>query len=339
MMKENSIKLKKASYQYQLKTDGQLTENLLNYIQERIKANKKEIQELLKIKKETISYEDLERAIQTEIQQDIPYKEYQNLSINQDNFLSMSLLMPIGTIAVEVFETVEVVKYFIKAIKSRNAIAISDVEYDEQSVKFLILVIIKEALKKFNIDENLIMILPFEECFYQYFDKVIYTYDKQGKKLAVKQSEIKNKTDKKYIYIENKKLKEIALRDNAPIETQRIEGTLEEVIQKINEEFSLACAIYTENQEIAYQFLKLVHSQNVLINTSLQNIKETKLLPDELYEYKNIILPIPIKEKSKEEVLKKEKLIQDKEQEMLLKIVNKGILDKIKEFLKRMWMK
>ncbi len=339
MMKENSIKLKKASYQYQLKTDGQLTENLLNYIQERIKANKKEVQELLKIKKETISYEDLERAIQTEIQQDIPYKEYQNLSINQDNFLSMSLLMPIGTIAVEVFETVEVVKYFIKAIKSRNAIAISDVEYDEQSVKFLILVIIKEALKKFNIDENLIMILPFEECFYQYFDKVIYTYDKQGKKLAVKQSEIKNKTDKKYIYIENKKLEEIALRDNAPIETQRIEGTLEEVIQKINEEFSLACAIYTENQEIAYQFLKLVHSQNVLINTSLQNIKETKLLPDELYEYKNIILPIPIKEKSKEEVLKKEKLIQDKEQEMLLKIVNKGILDKIKEFLKRMWMK
>lgn len=339
MMKENSIKLKKASYQYQLKTDGQLTENLLNYIQERIKANKKEIQELLKIKKETISYEDLERAIQTEIQQDIPYKEYQNLSINQDNFLSTSLLMPIGTIAVEVFETVEVVKYFIKAIKSRNAIAISDVEYDEQSVKFLILVIIKEALKKFNIDENLIMILPFEECFYQYFDKVIYTYDKQGKKLAVKQSEIKNKTDKKYIYVQNKKLEEIALRDNAPIETQRIEGTLEEVIQKINEEFSLACAIYTENQEIAYQFLKLVHSQNVLINTSLQNIKETKLLPDELYEYKNIILPIPIKEKSKEEVLKKEKLIQDKEQEMLLKIVNKGILDKIKEFLKRMWMK
>ncbi len=338
-MKENSIKLKKASYQYQLKTDGQLTENLLNYIQERIKANKKEIQELLKIKKETISYEDLERAIQTEIQQDIPYKEYQNLSINQDNFLSTSLLMPIGTIAVEVFETVEVVKYFIKAIKSRNAIAISDVEYDEQSVKFLILVIIKEALKKFNIDENLIMILPFEECFYQYFDKVIYTYDKQGKKLAVKQSEIKNKTDKKYIYVQNKKLEEIALRDNAPIETQRIEGTLEEVIQKINEEFSLACAIYTENQEIAYQFLKLVHSQNVLINTSLQNIKETKLLPDELYEYKNIILPIPIKEKSKEEVLKKEKLIQDKEQEMLLKIVNKGILDKIKEFLKRMWMK
>jgi len=86
--------------------------------------------------------------------------------INEERFIFTTLLMPIGTIAVEAYDTIEVIRYLLRAIKTRNGIAISDVEYDEQSVKYLIFEIIKEALKKFDIDENLIMILPYEDCFY-----------------------------------------------------------------------------------------------------------------------------------------------------------------------------
>jgi hypothetical protein len=108
--------------------------------------------------------------------------------------------MPVGVIAVEAYDTLEVIKYFIRAIKSRNAIVISDIEYDDTSIKFLILEIIKEALTKFGIDKNLIMILPYEECYYDYFDRVIFTYDKYGKflsKLKIQEKESPNK----YIYI------------------------------------------------------------------------------------------------------------------------------------------
>lgn len=196
--------------------------------------------------------------------------------ISQDKFILTSLLMPIGIVVVEAYDTLEVIRYLIRAIKTRNGLAISDAEYDEQSVKFLILEIIKEALKKFELDENLIMILPYEECFYSYFDKVIYTYNRQGKKLLQNGYERKKSTDAKYLYIENTDLEETALKDNQDEEKEILRGSMDNIIEKINETHPIAATIYTKNAKKAYRFINLVNSKNILVNTSLNNIKEAR---------------------------------------------------------------
>lgn len=335
-MIDNISKLRNATNNYRLNNKYEITENTLKYIQERILANKNEIEELIKLKEEKYKYEDIKNAIDEEIKKEIRYKDYRRMYINKEKFISTSLLMPIGVIAVEAFDTIEVIKYLVRAIKSRNSIAISDVEYDEHSVKFLILEIFKEALKKFGIDQNLIMILPYEECFYKYFDKVIYTYDETGKTLTENRYDNKEESERKYIYIEDKKLEEIAKRDNNDGEI--VYGNIEEVIEKINTIYSKGATIYTSNSQIAYEFINLVQSKNVMVNASLQNVEDIRKSSNEMYEYKNIILPIP--RELIEEVKKKvEKKTTEETSELSLVKVNEGVLEKIKRFFRRTFKK
>ena len=336
-MIDNISKLRNATNNYRLNNKYEITENTLKYIQERILANKNEIEELIKLKEEKYKYENIKNAIDEEIKKEIRYKDYRRMYINKEKFISTSLLMPIGVIAVETFDTIEVIKYLIRAIKSRNSIAISDVEYDEHSVKFLILEIFKEALNKFRIDQNLIMILPYEECFYKYFDKVIYTYDETGKTLTENIYDNKiEESERKYIYIEDKKLEEIAKRDNNDGEI--VYGNIEEVIEKINTTYSKGTTIYTSNSQIAYKFINLVQSKNVMVNASLQNVEDIRKSSNEMYEYKNIILPIPreLIEEVKKEV---EKKTTEETSELSLVKVNEGVLEKIKRFFRRTFKK
>lgn len=335
-MRENISKLRKATNNYRLNNNYEITENLLKYIQERIIANKNEIEELIKLKKEKYKYEDIKNGINEEIEKEIKYKDYRRMYINKEKFISTSLLMPVGVIAVEAFDTIEVIKYFIRAIKSRNSIAISDVEYDEQSVKFLILEIFKVALEKFGIDKNLIMILPYEECFYKYFDKVIYTYDEIGKKLSENKYDYKEESGRQYIYIEDEKLEEIAQKDNTDEEV--VYGDIEEVIEKINETYSQGAVIYTNDPQMAYKFINLVHSKNVMVNASLQNVENIRKSSNEMYEYKNIILPIPreLMEEIEREV---EEQVSEEIYENSLVKVNEGIFEKIIRFFRRIFEK
>ena len=328
MMKDNFDKLKQASKEYVLNNKYELTEDLLEYIKERVRENEKEIKEVIDIQKENITYEDIVNVIDNEINEDNDYKKYAKLKINNEKFLSTFIAMPIGVIAVEAYETKEVIKYYIKAIKSRNAIAISDVEYGENNVKTLILIIIKEALKKFNIKEDLIMLLPYEECFYEYFDKVIYTYDKEGKNLETPKVEEKERTNELYVYIEDSSLEEEARKNqNAII----LKGNVDEVIEKINEKKTKGAVIYTKNANMAYKFINLVKSQNVFVNTNLENIEKPTRKDGLLYEYENIIIPIP--QEVKKEIINE---IKNKETSLIVK-EKKGILEKIKHFLEKIF--
>ena len=328
MMKDNFYKLKQASKEYVLNNKYELTEDLLEYIKERVRENEKEIKEVIDIQKENITYEDIVNVIDNEINEDNDYKKYAKLKISNEKFLSTFIAMPIGVIAVEAYETKEVIKYYIKAIKSRNAIAISDVEYGENNVKTLILIIIKEALKKINIKEDLIMLLPYEECFYEYFDKVIYTYDKEGKKLETPKVEEKERTNELYVYIEDSSLEEEARKNqNAKI----LKGNVDEVIEKINEKKTKGAVIYTKNANMAYKFINLVKSQNVFVNTNLENIEKPTRKDGLLYEYENIIIPIP--QEVKKEIINE---IKNKETSLIVK-EKKGILEKIKHFLEKIF--
>lgn len=333
MMKDNFYKLEEASREYRLNNQYELTKNVLGYIKNRIKANESEIRNLINLQKEDITYEDIFNIISKEIEEDDSYKRYAKLKINKEKFLSTCIAMPIGVIAIEVYDTQEVIKWYIRAIKSRNAIAISDVEYAEDNVKSLVLLIIKEALKKFEISENLIMLLPYDECFYEYFDKVIYTYDDVGNHLEVPKIEGKEKTEEMYVYLEDESFKDEATKNRNAI---MVTGNIDEVIENINKKKSKGAVIYTKDVNKAYTFINLVNSQNVFVNANLENVQDTSRKDQLLYEYKNIIIPIP-QEATKEVMHSSENDENNKSEEKAMVIKEEGMLEKIKEFLRKLF--
>ena len=349
-MKDSILKIRNSSIKYRLNSEYELTENLLTYIKSRIEVNKDEIIKLIDLRKEEITYEEILSVVNDIIANDIEYKAYKNMAINNDDFLYVTMLMPLGVIAVEAFDTMEVIGYLLNAIKSRNAIVISDVEYDEYSVKFLILEILKEALRKFELDEELINIYPYEECFYKYFDRVIYTYDEIGNKLLESKYNDKEFTKEKYVYIEDKALESIAKFDNGK-NVEYLYGNIENVIEKINSKYSSVAVIYTKNTEYAYKFVNLVLAKNVFVNASIQNEKMIEKCEDNLYVYKNIILPIPKQEKK--EMFKdvdndieknniNDNIALDKnvdKENMMIEVVNESVLEKIKKFLRRIFFR
>ena len=330
MLKNNIQLLKKSNRNYLLDNKFEVSKEILKYIESRIIADRKEIEELIKLTKEDITFEQIVRLFEADNE---IYKNYRNFVIN-NNFLSVEIDMPVGVIAVECFDTLETIKYFIQAIQTRNAIVISDVEYSEYNIKSLILLIMQEALKKFGIDENLIMILPYEECYYEYFDEVIYTYDTEGVLLEEPKIERKEYGAKNYVYIHSQNLREEALKnENAEI----LEGDFEEVINQIGKENS--AVIYTEDNEIAYKFINLVNCKNVFVNTNLVNQKEFEGTANIFYETKHIIIPIPKKEEKvivqdEEQKSSNIEATDDKKENLDLIVKEENIFTKIKNILK-----
>ena len=75
-----------------------------------------------------------------------------------------------------------------------------------------------------------------------------------------------------------------------------------------------------------------------MVNTSLQNIEDTRKSSNEMYEYKNIILPIPkeLIEEIKDEV---EKQSTEEKSEWALVKVNESVFEKIKRFFRGIFKK
>ena len=282
---KNEIKsLEEAYKKYVLDNRVDIENSIIKYIMERLKVNKTEIENIIELNKKTIEYEDILDSVQEILDYEI--ESYNKTIINKQGFMFSQVLVPEGIIAVEAYEPLEIIKYWFKAIKSRNAIAISSVDYDETSIEALILIIIKEALSKYNLDENLIMYIPFEECFYEYFDKVIYTYNENGE--PDKKEINEEQEEKMYVYIEDEFFRQEAEQNSG---AEIIEGDMNEVLQKIK---GAKCAsIYTKNSETAFQFINLADCRNVFVNTSVENAIQPIQSDDELFKYKNIIIPIP----------------------------------------------
>ena len=301
-----------------------VTDEILKYILKRIISNKIEINKLIRHNKDTISFNNIVNAVKEEIHDYVNFKDYKNLNVNR-YFLSVQILMPIGVIAVEAFDTIEIIRYFIRAIKSRNAIVISDVEYNELSVKYLIFTIIKEALNKYKMDENLIDILPYNECYYEDYDRVIYTYDELGNKLDKYRYEAFAYENKSYIYLADDRYKGNMIKDNEKHDYELINGDFINVINKINNSRITSAVIYTSKPQEAYEFVNLIKAKNVFVNASLENVSEVPESENPLYEYRNIIIPIPRNNEKNEieELSNSESLIKS----------NEGIIEKIKRLL------
>lgn len=288
-MMEKEIKSARRAYNnYVLVNDSELDVRVKNYILERIKENKKEIEGLMKYLEREKTYEDIEKAIKDEIEKTCRYKRQVNLRKREDNFVEVMYETGIGIVALEAYDVEEVVRYIIRAIRTRNALIVSDVEYNEDDDKHLIMYIIKEAIKKFNISENIINIVPYEECDYEKCDKVIYTYENKVKNENIKRS------SKLYIYVENEELRKEAQEEfekekNIGKDVEIITGKVEEVIEKVNNEKVEGTVIYTKSPKIGYRYINQVNAKNIFVNATLENMENVEESKDNMLIKKKIM--------------------------------------------------
>ena len=287
MMEKEYERAKKAYEEYNLNDRYNLTEEILEYIKQRIEANREEIEKLMKIYKRKNTYEEIKYIIEKEIEEGIEYKTQTQITKREDGFIKAKYMVSRGVVIVESYDLIESIKYMIRAIKTRNAVIISDIEYEEKDDKHLIALIINEAYKKFDMKEELIQILPYEECDYEKSDKVICTYDRKNERT-------KEEDNKKYVYIEDIDLRKEAMKEYEELkleekEVEFVNGNINEVIDRLNKKLSYAVVIYTKDPKKGYKFINLVKSKNVFVNATLANVEDVPRSENELLMYKNIM--------------------------------------------------
>ncbi|MBE5812220.1 MAG: hypothetical protein E7314_01015 [Clostridiales bacterium] len=261
-MNKNNIEKGIDAYYGYISKEEDIQKHIMEYISERINANKDSIEKLVNITKEKIDMKIVNRILKKESK----YKVKKTFAIDQAGFVRGALVVPKGLILKEESDIEKVIELYVDAILSRNALVISDIEYLDVSVKKFILEIMQIALEKFEVDKNLIQLLPYEEI----NDKEFNEY-KENNKI--------------YIYLENKDF------ENVVDKKYLIEGEIDEIIEKINKEGICKCAvIYTKDKDKAYKFINRVNGKNVFVNASIENIEEDIEI-DDWYINKNVIYP------------------------------------------------
>lgn len=310
---EEQFELFKNAYEtYNLDKRGEVSKDVLEYIRERIITNKDLIEQLISINNENISFEDIINSFDKEVKQEDIYKKEKKSKLNEFGFISNIYSTSIGVVCVETPDPLLIIKYFVSAIKSRNSIIISDIEFAEESVKSAFWIIFTEALKKFNINPNIINIIPYEECNYDLFDKVI-----------MDENQILNnnkKTDEIFIYIEDSYFekevqKEIEYLKQIGKNPIVIRNSFEDTIKKINKNRAYASCIYTKNPQIGYNFINLVKTSNAFINTSIGEFaEEIEQHKNPLYMNKKIMYEYrSIKDNNKNETVSENLKIENKD--------------------------
>ena len=290
MKKEELFLIKNAYNSYNLNANETISKKVLKFALSRLKENKKDIEKLIEIFKEEISFDDLISCLQKEMDQPDLYKKEKTMKKAGNGFYYGTYTTSVGNILIENSNTISVLKYFVKGIKSRNSITISDIEYHENDLKNAILLIFKNALEKYEIDSNLLNIIPYEECKNEWFDKVIL--EDENKILNNKQY-----TGFSYLYLADEVFASMAVNDlsrlsNRGKQVEIIKGAFGDVLNRINSEDIFSTCIYTENRELAYDFINLAQASNVFVNASLEEAEEVENIDDEFYMKKKIMYPI-----------------------------------------------
>lgn len=274
---------------YNLNDIPDLSKKILDYILLRLIDNKENFEKMIEMLKAEISFNDILNAFNEAYKEKDFYKKSDNFK-QGTNYYSGNFPVPIGNIVVETNNVLDVIKYFVGGIKSRNTITISQTEYYDLSLSNMILIIFVEALAKFNISRNTLMILPFEDCMYEEYDEII---EIENGKVSIKQ---KSFTSKNIIYIEDhtfdSEIKiEIERLKAKNIYFEVIDGSFENALEKIKREMPKSVAIYTKNPNTAYNFITLANSQNVFVNSSLLNAEELNDKTNKYYYKKKIMYP------------------------------------------------
>lgn len=290
MDRENFSLIKSAYMSYNLKSEEMVVKRLLDYIRERLVANQSDLESIIKIYKEHIAFESILKIFDEEASKPDVYKKEKSLKKINDSFYMGKYTTSVGNVVVETSNALTVLKYFVRGIKSRNSITISDIEYEENDLKNCILMIFKSALEKYGYDPNLLSIEAFEECNYSGFDRVIIEFESRY---------VDNRDDDEtnYIYVQSDKFLNEANSDytNAIAHSMKVEllkGDFEDVMEHLKSKHLKSAVIYTEDRDKAYEFINSVYADNTFVNASLNETEDIVQPDNELYCMKKIIYPV-----------------------------------------------
>lgn len=290
-MKPEEILLNQKAYEsYNLDTRENVDEEVLEYIKLRLYSNRKLLEELANILKQDFDFNAIINIFNKELKKERIYKVSREFERLENGFNHGSYATSKGLILVETNNLQEIVRYLVRAIKSRNSITIADYDFQEISLSSAIMIIFCEALAKYGIDRNLLVLMPYEECFPKYYDEVILIEETT----KVQENELQ---EKYIIYKENADFENIIQNEENILSSRGLNYEIienipfEEAIDFINKIKPIGTSMYTKDVSLIPRFINLIHSPNVFINSSLTNVEKNNLLTNELYMKKNIIYP------------------------------------------------
>ena len=181
--------------------------------------------------------------------------------------------MPIGVIGIECSGVEDSIKSMLKSISTRNSIIILHDNFSKYSTESLILLIIKECLKNFYVDDNIIQMFQKEEIDLKKLDKLIK-----------KDGNIIQKGDYKtiYLYQENEEFNNDIQNEVERLQSSEmyksyvvkpITGEFGNVVNFMNGNKACAVCMYTNNNQKAYKFINWIDSPNVFVNTGIKSCK------------------------------------------------------------------
>ena len=288
MLEEKFKKLDKAFEEYNLDKREEISGKILSYIKTRLEENKEELTILSNISKD-VSVDRLIEIFDEETSKPEIYKKEKVLKKLENGFVYGIYTTSVGNVVVETGSTIDVLKYFIYGVQSRNTITISDLQYQENDLKHALALIFSEGIKSYGVSEDLISIMPYEECYYDNFDLVINLDENKIDK--------KKDSEKLFIYKANNNFdldieKEINYLEKYKMNYEIITDDFDIAVKKINREKPIGAVIYTNEAELGYKFINMIHSKNVFVNTSFAELDlKIENLENVLYIKKKIMYP------------------------------------------------
>lgn len=261
------VDARRAYRKYVINNNKNISKDVLSYISMKIEENEEKINQIIEINNDSITYQEIAEMIIEEKQQIAKFKA-KNSKTGRYN-------VPVGVIGIECDNVEDSIKAMLKAVSTRNAVIILHNNFNIYSTESLILLIFKECLKNFYIDDNIIQMFEKEEIDLSKLDKLI---KKDGKIVG---KDVKNTI---YIYQENKEYEnevqnEIERLQNNELyksyEIKPIAGEFGDIVNYLNENEASAVCMYTNNTQKAYKFINWINSPNVFVNTGIKKCNDT----------------------------------------------------------------
>lgn len=253
---------RRAFRKYVINNERDISYKVLSYVEDKLAENEEKIRQIIEINKNDFSYEGILKLLKKE-------KEGVN-RFKSRNTKTGYYQVPVGVVGVECEGVADSVRSMFKAISTRNAVIILHKNFNMYSTEELLLLIVKECLKNFYIDDNIIQMFEAEEIDLAKLDKII---KKEEDALVIPT------TKDIYIYQEDKSFAKevkdevIRLKESDVYKDYNIMpicGDFRNVIDYLDNKEIFAICMYTQNEQKAYKFINWINSQNVFVNTGIR---------------------------------------------------------------------
>ena len=272
---------RRAFRKYVINNNKDISSDILSYVVGKIEENEDEIKKIIEINEDSISYGEILNMLENEKKNIECYKS----KSQKTGFYNV----PVGVIGIECDDAKKAIDAMFKAISTRNSIIVLHDDYNKYSTESLILLIVKECLKNFYIDDNIIQMFAKDEIDISKLDKYIELDGKSREKSSPNTIYIYQEDDD----YENNVSEEVERLQNSELyksyTVKPIKGDFGNIVNFLNANDSTAVCMYTNNTQKAYKFINWINSPNVFVNTGISNLKQVEKNNNCFYNYKNVL--------------------------------------------------